>query len=159
MIGIGAGGGVGILAGMIGIRALGDLLNSFSKNREEAIRIKRGAESAFSWWRVLMDTLPVTIFEAGESIDRDIERCMRRDKGIMDTLPSERKDKANIGLRNALRKQIEEGTRNRFAEIMKDTGIRFEAIASDITSAINLDMPKRIGAFNESLNLVPNRPG
>lgn len=160
MIGIGAGGGVGILAGMLGIRTLGDLLNSFNKNREEATRIKRGAETAFSWWRVLIDTLPVTIFEAGEAIDREIERCMRRDKEIIDNLlPRERKKSAAISLKNTLRKKIEEGTRNRFAEIVKDKGVRFETIASEITSSVKIDMPEKIDAFNEGLNLMPNQSG
>jgi hypothetical protein len=157
ILGIGAGSGVGILAGMLGIRALGDLLNKFQKNHIDAARIKRAMETVFSWWQVLLDTLPVTIFEAGELIDEENIRCIKRDREIFDSLPSPRKAKATETLNHALRRRIEEGTRdiNCFIESEQGGGISIKTIESDINSAIRLRMPEIVDNYSESLTLVP----
>ncbi len=156
MLGIGVGTGVGILAGMLGIRTLGELLNRFQKSHKDAATIKRAMETVFAWWQVLLDTLPVTIFEAGELIDEENIRCMKRDKEIFDSLPLPKKSKEET-LNHALKRSIEEGIRNinSFIESEQGFGISMKTIHADIDSAISKTMPKMLDNYSKSLPLVP----
>ena len=146
-------GGIGILAGMFGIRALGDVLNSLQTNRESAARVKRASKTAFSWWRVLKDNLPVAIYEAGEEIDDENTRCMQRDKRIFEQFPSHKKQQIEDDLKKSLTNRIHEGTTNRFAEVLKGSGIKFRTLALDIETAIEIDMPHKVGNVLGRLHL------
>ena len=145
-------GGIGILAGILGIRALGDVLNSSQTNRESAARVKKASKTAFSWWRVLKDNLPVAIYEAGEEIDDENTRCMQRDKRIFDRFPSHKKQFED-DLKKSLKKRIHKGTDGIFTDIVAGSGIKFRTLATDIETAIEIDMPKKVGNVSETLHL------
>lgn len=146
-------GGIGILAGLLGIRSLGDVLNSLQTNRESAARVKKASKTAFSWWRVLKDNLPVTIYEAGEEIDDENTRCMQRDIRIFDQFPSHKKQQIEDNLKESLKNRIHAGTINRFTEVLEKSGIKFRTLTSYIETAIEIDMPNKVGNVLETLHL------
>jgi hypothetical protein len=124
-------GGVGILAGMLGIRAMSDCLSSLNKDIETTAIIKSAAEKAFSWWNTFRATFPVTIYEVGKTIDDENNRCVKRDYEIFDYLKKNNAISVKR-LDKTLENKIIESTKVRFNEILSGTGILFNEIANKI---------------------------
>ncbi len=146
--------GVGILAGMLGINVFRDVLNLFQKDRIDAAQLKRSSETVFSWWQVFMETMPIIMFEAGEIIDEDIVTCEKRDKEILINLPKSRQSKALGTLNSTLRSLIEEGSQKRFGEVLKNSRITVGSILTDLESTIQLETPKNVDNFIDTLPLT-----
>jgi hypothetical protein len=143
--------GVGIFGGMIGIKALGDILGYYAKDRESAIQLRRVAERVLSWWRIFIDTLPVTIYEAGEAIDDENNLTIERDKAIFSKCNENQKPFFEKRLQTKLRKEIERGKSNQFKEILEGSGIRYQSIETDIESSIQIEIQDNIRGFIQSL--------
>ena len=77
---------------------------------------------------------------------------MQRDKHIFDQFPSHKKQ-IEGNLKKSLKNRIHAGTINRFAEVLKGSGIKFRTLATDIETAIEKDMPIKIGNVSETLHL------
>ncbi len=133
-------GGIGLLAGMLGIRAMSDVLDSFHKDLETAILVKVAAEKTFAWWKVFKTILPVTIYEMGSMIDRENERCVARDYQLFQLSNSE-KNIATERLKNAIQRKIQQSNSVRFHEVLSGTGILFNEIARDIEQAMKCALP------------------
>jgi hypothetical protein len=153
-----AGGGIGVLAAMIGIRELGNVLMKIQNDEQSAAQIKKTAEEVLSWWRVFLDTLPVAICEVGDLLEDENNRCMIRDKEIFDQLAASNSNDIKTNLKNALRNRIEEGTKNRFIEVLKGERITFDTLAQDIDSSINFEIPHKIafGSNKQPAYLLDN---
>jgi hypothetical protein len=127
----GATGGIGILGGMLGIRAMSDYFNIISRNKEKGFLIKKSAEKAFSWWITFKKTLPVTIYELDRILNQENNRCISRDKAIFTKL-----NKTNgfsiAKLNKALENRIIKSNKIRFNEIINGTGIIFNDVAVEI---------------------------
>lgn len=78
---------------------------------------------------------------------------MQRDKHIFDQFPSHKQQQIEYNIKKSLINRIDEGTRNIFVEVLKGSGIKFRTLASDIETAIEIDMPKKVGNLLETLHL------
>ena len=85
---------------------------------------------------LFLDSLPVSIYEAGELISEENIRCLNRDMQILSKCPSSEKVAVEKNLQRALHNRITQGTEFQFLEIREDSGIRFNSIAKDIEFAI-----------------------
>ena len=144
---VSGGGAFALLAGMFGVRTLGNIANIFEKDRQASAEIKRAAEAVFPWWKLFMNTLVVNIKETSELLYDENIRCMKRDRKLFDSLPSDKRPEAQARIVRALQKRIVDETNNRFVEVMEGTGVRFEAIVSDIERFNSIDVRKRMSDF------------
>ena len=149
----GASGGVGVIAGMLGIRTLHDILNYFKSDKETASQIKKIFENVIPWWRLLKDTIPVASYESAEAINEDNAYCMQRDHEIYQQFPEEKRAEIDKRLKVELQKKINEGTKNRFSEILEGSSIRFDALISELENAINNEMPQSIREITSTFTL------
>ena len=94
-----------------------------------------------------MNTLVVNIKETSELLYDENIRCMKRDRKLFDSLPSDKRPEAQARIVRALQKRIVDETNNRFVEVMEGTGVRFEAIVSDIERFNSIDVRKRMSDF------------
>jgi len=129
---VASGGTFALLAGMLGIRSLGEVATLFEKDRQATNLTKRATAIVLPWWKLFTDTLIVNIKETSELLCEENLRCMERDRKIYDKLPTGLKLESQSNLVKALQRRIVEETNNRFVEVMEGSGIRFETIASDI---------------------------
>ncbi|BBO79711.1 hypothetical protein DSCO28_02770 [Desulfosarcina ovata subsp. sediminis] len=127
----GATGGIGILGGMLGIRAMSEYFNVLGRNKEKGFIIKRAAEKAFSWWITFKKTLPITIYELDRMLNQENERCILRDKAIFNKL-NKTNDFSTDKLNKALENRIIKTNKIRFNEIINGTGIIFNDVATEI---------------------------
>ena len=158
LLATGAGSGMGIIAGMLGIRTLHDILNYFKSDRETAGQIKKVFGTVAPWWQLLKDTLPVASYESAEAINEDITYCMQRDHEIYKQFPEKQRIEINKKLKFELQKKINGGTKNQFAEILVGSGIRFKALTSDLETAINKEMPQSIRKITSTFTIQQPNP-
>ncbi|ABW68739.1 hypothetical protein [Desulfosudis oleivorans] len=142
-----AGGPVGMLAGILAIRAMGDTLNHIQMDKESAGRIKIAAEKIFPWWRVFKDTLTVSIYETSEFIDQENRRCLLRDTKILQALPDSRREKAQQQRDEQLQNGIVAEKENRYVKILKESDVRFEQIEADLRSTVDNTMQENVKGF------------
>ncbi|MFW6020304.1 MAG: hypothetical protein ACOCPM_06955 [Bacteroidales bacterium] len=146
-------GGVGLIAGMLGIRTLNDILNYFKNDRETAAQIKKAFEKVYPWWQLLEDTIPVALFEAAEAIEEDNNHSVNRDSEILNQFPKEKQTEMTDKMKNVLHQKIQEGTESKFAEILEGSGIRFESLISEIETVIDDKLPDAIENITKSFAL------
>ena len=149
-------GGVAVLAGMLGIKMLHDLLRDIQNDREAMARVKKSAEKTCSWWQILNDTFPVILYETSDQIDMENEACMERDKNILLKIPEEKRPQIIENLNNELKRQISDGTKNRFVEILEGTGVRFRSMVDEIETTIQIDLNKNVERALDTLLLPKN---
>jgi hypothetical protein len=143
---------IGILAGMLGIRAMSDILGSIRMDLETANHLKIAAEKSFSWWNVFKTTLPVTIFETGKMIEKENERCVKRDYDLFQHVKKNEAISVDR-LNKTIERKIAESTTVRFKEILAGSGILFSEIANDIQKAVNTEMPTDI-EYNKHMKIT-----
>jgi len=122
-----------------------------------AAQMKRSAMTILSWWKVLNDSLVVSIYESGEFINDACMSAMRRDKALMDKIPPESRQKAINDLAIALRQRIVENSRIRFSEVLEGSGIRLLTFMNDIQSAMGTQMRERFSGFTDDLVITSMR--
>jgi hypothetical protein len=144
-------GHIGVLASMFVIRELGESLQSIQRDKETSHQVKRAWEGAYSWWLVLKNTLPVTIYEVSDSIKMENMTALKRDHNLFSSLKKEDKIEAKFRLNKELRKQILELTQNSYSELMEGTGVRFEMLESKIGLVINQQFSESIEKIVGSL--------
>jgi hypothetical protein len=144
--------GIGVLAGMLGIRAMSEILGSIRMDLETAIHVKIAAERSFSWWSVFKTTLPVTIFETSKMIEKENDRCVKRDHNLFQHVKRDNAISVDR-LNKTIERKIAESTSVRFEEILVGSGILFKEIADDINKAINTEMPTDI-KYNKHMKIT-----
>lgn len=150
-IGLGAGGGIAILGGMLGIRELGAKLNSLQSEQEISESIRKNSLNVFSWWKVFIETLPVTIYEASEAIDNENQYCMSRDKQIINKLGPKRKQKALNDLHKVIQKKTKIKFVQNFTQLTEENETKIQDLVSDIQKAIDNDISENINSLIETL--------
>jgi len=150
-----SGGALGwhMVGGAVATHGLGAVLSVFQRDREAAAEIQHAAETIFPWWQVFMRTLVVSVFEASEFMDQENNRCMIRDKRLLDST-GEQRDDFSARLQQQLRKRILDERRNRFAEIVDGSGIRLAEVVDDIERAIGPEMRDGVENFSQTLVAV-----
>jgi hypothetical protein len=129
-------GGVSVLAGMIGINVVREVLGEEHGNKEKSAQIKRACESVFSWWKVLIDTLPVIVFETADSIDQENQSTLNRDNQIFSRLPEAEKKLARNRMDEQLKHHTISGTQHLFEEIGGNTGIYYQTLVSELDALV-----------------------
>ena len=128
-------GGVGVLAGMLGIRTMGDILSSVHFDKKQNKLIKDSAYKIFGWWQIFKETFPMIVYETGKMIEIENERTVARDNKIFRNL-NQQKNMSIEDLNETLKTEIEQSNQIRFQEILTNTGILFDGIANEINKAI-----------------------
>jgi hypothetical protein len=126
----GALGGIGVLSGMLGIRAMSDILSSLQNDNKANRQIKSAAQKAFGWWKVFKEAFPITIYEIGKMIDRENKRCVKRDNDIFKSLKGN--DGSVSKLNEVLKLEIEQLNQIRFKEILENTGMLFDEVIKEL---------------------------
>ncbi len=144
-------GGVGILAGMLGIRTMGDILSSFHQNKNEEKLIKSSAQKIFVAWQLFKETFPMTIYEVSKMIDKENERTLNRDKKIFKHL---NQTVSLTHLNETLKKEIEQSNQIKFEEVLNNSGVLFGEIATEINEKIQKNI--YLDFENENNELTPS---
>lgn len=130
-------GGVGILAGMLGIRTMGDILSSFHLDKKQNKVVKGSAQKIFGWWQIFKQTFPMVVYEASKMIDKENERTVNRDNKIFLQLKQQGKMEIDA-LNEILKKEIEQFNQIKFREVLNNSGILFDEIANEINKSIEM---------------------
>ena len=160
VIGVGviaSGGASAMLGAMIGINVLGQALNYFQDSKESAASVKNAIEEAASWWQLFMTSSVVTVYETSQFIEEENNRCMIRDKKLLDQVPSNLRSQYLENIPKSLQKKIVREKYNGRLEILDGSGVTIESLVTDITSTIENDMACNVKGFIDSLTISEKR--
>jgi len=143
--------GLKLIGGALATNVLGGVLNYFQKDREAAAQVQRAAETVFPWWQVFIKTLVVSIFESAEFVDEESTKAMKRDRTLMDSVPADKQPKLRQSIQNELRKRIVNERRNRYAEVLQGSGIRYQSLLDDLDGAADRGIRESINSFSNGL--------
>ena len=139
------------VGGALATSTLGNVFGYFQKDREAAAQIQHAAETIFPWWQVFIKTLVVSIFESAEFVDGENERAMKRDRELLNAVPAEKRAAALGKLQAELRRRIVNERKNRFAEVLAGSGIRYQNLLDDLDHAAEKGIRESINTFNPGL--------
>ena len=139
------------VGGALATTTLGSVLGYFQKDREAAAQIQHAAETIFPWWRVFIKTLVVSIFESAEFVDGENERAMKRDREMLNAVSAEKRAATLGKLQAELRRRIVNERKNRFAEVLSGSGIRYQNLLDDLDNAAETGIRESITEFNAGL--------
>ena len=154
-----SGAGIPMLASAIAIHGLGGILGHFQQDREGAAQIMRAAESVFPWWEILMETLPVSIYETGLYVDEENLRYMKRDRAMVDSAAPAHKPEVLKRLREQLMATAVVNRRKAFREVADGSAIRVADLFSDIKRASTEQVRDKVAEFASSMTQVAHRKG
>ena len=139
------------VGGALATSTLGNVLGFFQKDREAAAQVQHAAETIFPWWQIFIKTLVVSIFESAEFVDGENERAMKRDREMLNAVPAEKRAATLGKLQAELRRRIVNERKNRFAEVLAGSGIRYQNLLDDLDNAAEKGIRESINEFNAGL--------
>ena len=139
------------VGGALATSTLGNVLGFFQKDREAAAQVQHAAETIFPWWQIFIKTLVVSIFESAEFVDGENERAMKRDREMLNAVPAEKRTATLGKLQAELRRRIVNERKNRFAEVLAGSGIRYQNLLDDLDNAAEKGIRESINEFNAGL--------
>ena len=123
----------------------------FQKDREASAQVQRVAETIFPWWQVFMKTLIVAVYEAAEFVDEENARAMKRDRELLNAVTPDKQAAMRGKLQAELRRRIVNERKNRFAEVLAGSGIRYQNLLDDLDGAADSGIRESISAFRSGL--------
>ena len=93
----------------------------------------------------------VSIFESAEFVDGENERAMKRDREMLNAVPAEKRAATLGKLQAELRRRIVNERKNRFAEVLAGSGIRYQNLLDDLDNAAEKGIRESINEFNAGL--------
>jgi DNA-binding transcriptional ArsR family regulator len=133
LVAMGAGAiGGRIVAGAVAMHGLGSILGHFESDRVAAALLRHSAVKAFQWWRILIASLSVSLYEAAEFVDGLSNQSMLRDRKIIDALPADTREKMLRRLRKGLREEYAVDHHRRSEAVAEDADITWMDLSEDM---------------------------